>query len=338
VSKTPRPPVFQDGWTLGQPDIVLPFPRAIEVPADGPDLYRNIVLPLDLPDDRWITAIDYEPSARTVVHHVLFFLVPAAATASIGQDDALPGLGARALLAARAGAPQGPAADAAGGIGGWVPGMTPHFFPKGIAQPVPAHTSVVAQLHLHPSGKAQQERGRLAIYFSKTPPTRSLVGIQVPPTFGFAMGIDIAPGEQQYVIKDSFVLPVDVEALGARGHAHYIAKELKMVATLPDGSTRGLLWIRDWDFGWQDSYFYETPFMLPKGTRIDVAITYDNSEGNPRNPNMPPRRVRWGRGSFDEMGSMTLLAAAATAEDAASLRQAQAQHFRRQLAARLLHR
>ena len=70
---------------------------------------------------------------------------------------------------------------------------------------------------------------------------------------------------------------------------------MKMTATLPDGSTRGLLWIGDWDFGWQDSYFYTTPIMLPRGTRLDIQIAYDNSTGNLRNPNTPPKQVRWRR-------------------------------------------
>ena len=210
--------------------------------------------------------------------------------------------------------------------------MTPRFFPDGIAQQLPAHTNVVVQLHLHPSGKAESARGRMAIYFAKQPPARSLVSIQVPPQFGFAMGIDIAPDDRRYTIKDSFVLPVDIEAFGARGHAHYLAKDMKMTATLPDGTVKGLLWISDWDFGWQDSYFYKAPFTLPKGTRIDAEIAYDNSAANVRNPNTPPKRVRWGLGSYDEMGSMTLLVAAPSRADRNALRQAQNQHFVSQLA------
>jgi mono/diheme cytochrome c family protein len=338
LTKAPQPPVFPAGWTLGQPDVVLTFPHPIEVPADGPDLYRNVVLPLDLPADQWITAIDYEPSARRAVHHALFFLAPANEVAGIGENDVLPGISARSLLGGRAGrgGRGGGQGGGAAGIGGWVPGMTPRFFPDGVAQSLPAHTSVVAQLHLHPSGKAEREEGRIAIYFAKQPPAKSLTSIQVPPTFGFAMGIDIPAGERRYAIKDSLVLPVDVEALGARGHAHYLAREMKMTATLPDGSTKGLLWIGDWDFGWQDSYFYTSPIVLPKGTRLDVEIAYDNSADNARNPSTPPKRVVWGLGSFDEMGSMSLLAAAPAGPDRAALRDAQAAHFREQLIARYL--
>jgi mono/diheme cytochrome c family protein len=339
LSRAPAPPTFAEGWALGRPDVELQFAREIDVPADGPDQYRNVVLPLNLPDEKWITAIDFEPSARKVVHHALFFVTPAADSASIGSDDVVPGFGGAGRgRGLRGGLGQNGAERGGGGIGGWVPGMTPRFFPEGIAQRLPPNSNLVVQLHLHPSGKPEAERGRLALYFASEPPAKSLVSFQVPPVFGFAKGIDIPPGEAHYEIEDALVLPADVEAFGARGHAHYLARNMKMTATLPDGSTKGLLWIDDWDFGWQDSYFYKTPFVLPKGTRIEVRIAYDNSASNIRNPSDPPKRVTWGRGSLDEMGSMSLLVAPRSTADEALLRQAQAAHFRRQLAELFLRR
>lgn len=199
---------------------MLTLTRAIDVPADGPDLYRNVVLPLDLAEATWITAIDFEPSARQVVHHALFFLSPAIDAGSIRADEVLPGLGGGILgglgRGRRGGGGRQGGDRGVGGIGGWVPGMTPRFFPDGIAQPLPARTNVVVQLHLHPSGKVEHEQGRLAIYFAKQRPAKSLTTVQVPPQFGFAMGIDIPAGEMRYTINDSFVLPADVEAFGAR--------------------------------------------------------------------------------------------------------------------------
>ncbi len=333
LMKVPRPPVFPNGWSLGVPDMVLSFPKTVAVAEDGPDQYRNIVMDVDLPDDRWITAIDFEPSARSVVHHALFFAGPSSTT--VGEMDAIPGLGS-ALLGARgrrgaAGAAGSESPQPWGGLGGWVPGVTPRFYPDGIAQPFPRHSNIVIQMHLHPSGKAQMEDGKLALYFAKKPPEKSLTGVQVPPVFGFASGIDIPAGARDYTVHDSFVLPVDVEAYGARGHAHYLGREMKMTAVLPDGTTRGLLWIKNWDFSWQDSYFFKEPLKLPKGTKVDVTIVYDNSAGNPRNPKSPPERVKWGRESVDEMGSMTLLVASPSGADGDALRAAQAQHFRQQL-------
>src|SRR5437016_6196773 len=61
-----------------------------------------------------------------------------------------------------------------------------------------------------------------------------------------------------------------------------------------------------WDFNWQDQYLFQALMSLPKGTRIDGELTYDNSPRNLRNPNSPPKRVTWGEQSTDEMGSLIL--------------------------------
>src|SRR4030095_8517010 len=73
LTARPPPPNFPDGWTLGPPDLVWKLPQPIVVPAEGPDQFRNVVLPIDLPEDRFITAIDFQPSARKVLHPALFF-------------------------------------------------------------------------------------------------------------------------------------------------------------------------------------------------------------------------------------------------------------------------
>jgi len=87
-------------------------------------------------------------------------------------------------------------------------------------------------------------------------------------------------------------------------HAHYLARDVKGTATLPDGTTRTLISIKDWDFRWQHVYRYVTPFTLPKGTTLAMRYTFDNSAGNPRNPQRPPERVLWGQRSRDEMGDL----------------------------------
>jgi len=116
--------------------------------------------------------------------------------------------------------------------------------------------------------------------------------------------IDIPPGEKSYVITDSFITPVDVEVQAVQPHAHYRAVEMVGFANLPGGSVRPLIHIRDWDFRWQHVYRYVTPFWLPKGTRLQMRYTYDNSAENPRNPDQPPERVYWGQRSADEMGDL----------------------------------
>jgi hypothetical protein len=116
--------------------------------------------------------------------------------------------------------------------------------------------------------------------------------------------IDIAPGEKHYTITDSFVLPVDVEVQAVQPHAHYRAREVTGVATLPDGTTKWLISIKDWDVRWQHVYRYVTPFALPRGTTLAVRYTYDNSADNPRNPEQPPRRCPVGAMGERRMGDL----------------------------------
>jgi hypothetical protein len=113
--------------------------------------------------------------------------------------------------------------------------------------------------------------------------------------------IDIAPNDAHYVVKASLEMPRDVELSGIAPHAHYLGKDMKITAHLPDGTDTPLIWIKDWDFNWQGSYRYAKPVSLPKGTRVELEYTYDNSEANPRNPAHPPVRVRWGEQTTNEM-------------------------------------
>jgi hypothetical protein len=292
---TPEPPKFASGWTLGEPDLMVEMPAAYHVPADGPDIYRNIAVPLGLPEDKWVTEIDMRPSARAVVHHVLYFADPKGRLHLRPQQGDQPGFGGM-----RAG-------GASVALGGWAVGAQPHLIP-GLALHVPQGSDLVVQYHFHPTGKPEVEKSRIGFYFAKKPPERRLTGISMPPHYSLFSGLDIRAGEKDFVIRDSYTLPVALDAVGVSAHAHYIARQLKMTATLPDGGVKTLLWIKDWDFAWQDSYYFQQLAPLPKGTRLDVEIHWDNSAENPRNPSSPPVRVTWGEESKDEMGSISLMA------------------------------
>jgi WD40-like Beta Propeller Repeat len=178
------------------------------------------------------------------------------------------------------------------------------MFPEGLAAKLPKGSDFLLQMHFHLSGKSEQEKSLIGIYFADRAPEKAVFSVELPALFAFGAGIDIPPGEKRFTLQDSFTLPGDVKVYSATAHAHYLAKEMKATATLPDGSTKPLIWIDDWDFNWQDSYVYKQPFTLPAGTRIDATIIYDNSADNPRNPVDPPRRALWGEQSFDEMGTI----------------------------------
>jgi hypothetical protein len=112
-----------------------------------------------------------------------------------------------------------------------------------------------------------------------------------------------------------------MELISAGGHAHYICTSMKANASLPDGTRKPLLYLPRWDFNWQNTYLYREPVKLPRGTVIDVDLTYDNSADNPANPFSPPKRIRWGPASTDEMGSIIFGAVATRESDVAALKQ-----------------
>jgi hypothetical protein len=91
---------------------------------------------------------------------------------------------------------------------------------------------------------------------------------------------------------------------------HLLGRAMTVTARLPDGSTRSLLRIDDWDFDWQLRYEYARPVSLPAGTRIEAECVYDNSAGNPANPSKPPRVVTSGFETTDEMCLASVLGTA----------------------------
>ena len=141
-------------------------------------------------------------------------------------------------------------------------------------------------MHYHPTGKPETDQTTVNLYFTDRKPERRLLDIPLG-----SSAIDIPAGERRYRVTDHFTLPVDVDVFGVIPHAHYICKEMKAWATLPDGRRRWLIAIRDWNFDWQEQYRYAAPVRLPGGTRIEMEFTYDNSDVNPRNPT-PPATAR----------------------------------------------
>jgi hypothetical protein len=313
-AKMPKLPVFTEGWHLGKPDLILEMPTAYEVPASGPDIYRNFVVPTNLTEDRWIRAIEFRPGVRKAVHHVLIGYDTSGQVRKLDAADDQPG------YSTTMGGNFSNTANSAS-LGGWAVGNVPEFLPEEFALALPKASDLVLQMHFHPTGKPEKEKSVVGIYFSNKAPERSLMGVELPPLYGFGAGINIPAGKSDYTIDDSLTLPVDAQAYGVFVHAHYVAKQVKATATLPDGSVQPLTWIQDWDFNWQDVYTYKSMVALPSGTRIDVRVTYDNSADNPRNPNSPPKAVLWGEQTFDEMASVNIPMVTVRKEDEKALRE-----------------
>ena len=308
-ARAPKLPEFPSGWQLGEPDLVVKMSEAFEVPASGADIYRNFVIPLNLTEDKWVKALEFRPGAPSVVHHSLFYYDTSGEARRLDAADARPGFARMGSFRRQE-------------LGGWAVGGQPKNLPGDLAWKLPAGADLILSTHFHPSGKKENELSIVGLYFSDIPPNRSFAGIQLPPAFGALAGINIPPGEKRYVKRQAFTLNEDVLAFGVSAHAHYLGRELRMSATLPDGSIQRLLEIGDWDFNWQEMYMFRDFHKLPRGTRLEAEVIWDNSAGNIHNPHDPPQRVFWGRESTDEMGSVTLMVTAESEKAMQNLRAA----------------
>jgi tetratricopeptide (TPR) repeat protein len=286
----PAAPRWADGWQLGPPDLIVRMPDPYTVRASGPDDFRTFVIPIPTSRPRYVRALEFHPGNARVVHHANLGIDRTQSSRQLDLKDPEPGYVGGMVPDARY--PEGQ-------MLGWTPGQAPHPSPPGMAWRLEPGSDLVAQLHLQPTGKPEPLQVSVGVYFTDEPPTRSPLGLRLG-----SETIDIPAGQPDYVVSDSYVVPVDVDVLAVQPHAHNLARRMEAAATLPDGTTRSLIAIDDWDFRWQDVYRYASPLTLPKGTRLSMRYTYDNSAGNVRNPHRPPSRVVWGQNTTDEMGDL----------------------------------
>ena len=299
----PPAPVFPSTWHLGTPDLVVTMAEPFDVPADGKDVFRNIVLRVPLTTPRYVQAVEFRPGNPRVLHHARILVDET--DASRWRDTQDPGPGFGGMEAPEAHFPDGH-------FLGWAPGKL--AAKESLPWPIAPGTDLVIQMHLRPTGKPERVQASVGLYFSDTPPAAAPVMLRLG-----SRTIDIPPGESSYAVSDSYTMPVDATALRIYPHAHYLAHDMTVTAALPGGATKTLLHISAWDFNWQDEYQYAQPVALPRGTVVSMTFTYDNSVANVHNPRRPPVRVRFGPDASDEMGEM-LLQLLPAAADFTSLR------------------
>ncbi|WP_146155244.1 tetratricopeptide repeat protein [Enhygromyxa salina] len=292
LARAPEPPSFTHGWQLGPPDLELEAEAAFELPADGTDVYRNFVIAVPPGPARFVKTVELQPGAQQVVHHAVMRVDVSGEARRLDEADAAPGFDGMVF---------GGAKMPGGRFVGWTPGKAPEPGSDDRSWQLAGGSDLVVQVHMRPSGKPELIRPKVGLHFASHPPTKAALAMELSST-----SLDIAPGDGDYRVTDTFVLPADVRVLSVYPHAHYIGKQLEGFATLPDGSKRWLIKIDDWDFDWQDQYRFERPIALPKGSVITMDFRYDNSAENPRNPSSPPRRVVFGPNSTDEMAELIL--------------------------------
>jgi hypothetical protein len=303
----PPPAAHAEGWRLGEPDLVVRMPEPFTVPADGPDVFRNFVIPLEVPTDRVVAAIEFHPGEPRVVHHAVLFLDESGSARRLDAADPQPGYEGFG----------GPGFLPSGALGGWSVGNTPRRLPGGRGRYLRKGSDLVVQVHYHPDGVERTDLSEIGIFFIDEPLSEFLAHRQrlVGSIWTANYRLDIPADDADYEATARYRLPRAVTLVGVVPHMHLLGRAVRVRAEEPDGRRRVILDIPAWNYAWQDEYLYERPFLLPAGTELVVEAAFDNSAGNPSNPSSPPRRVTWGDGTRDEMLFCFFLISADSSED-----------------------
>ncbi len=320
------PKEFASDWSLGEPDLILRMSEPYELEAEGEDEFRVFVLPTDLPEDRWIEAVDFQPGNRKIVHHVIAAIDTSGRARELDAEDPEPGY------------------SSVGGFGNgvplraflpiWVPGSTPRTAPEDSGYLLPKGADVLIQVHYHKSGKVESDETAIGLYLSEKPMRRQVrtgfvfPDITLPQMLLANQAVQNAQKEGRRpdlneLMRDVMVIPAgeanyrvtgstnkgmmarplnrDILLTAVMPHMHWIGKDFTFTAVQPDGTKIPLIRIDHWDFNWQGTYAFVDPVYLPKGSWFEMEAHFDNSENNAANPNSPPRKVTWGDQTNDEM-------------------------------------
>jgi mono/diheme cytochrome c family protein len=250
-----------NGWSLGEPDLIVSMPEAFFVDDDLYDETYNFPMTIskdDFSEERWIRASEFRPGS-SAVHHII----------------AIP-------------------------FGGIAPGNKPNEYREGYGAKLKVDTKVTWNMHYHKEagpGTGVWDHSSVGVYFYPKGYTPDHV-LTMDPLGTFK--IKIPAHEANYKASAQMTFPTDALINSMMPHMHLRAKAAHYQLLYPDGREELLLDVPAYDFNWQTAYKFVEPKRVPKGTKVIFTGTFDNSAENPYNPN-PNVDVTWGEGTDEEM-------------------------------------
>ncbi len=269
ASDLPPKPAFVTGWRMPEPDLVIHVrDEPFTVPATGVVNYQYFKVDPKFTEDRFVIAAEARPANPAVVHHIIaFMMLPGQTEANLGKI-----------------------------LIGYAPGTSPLVFPKGAAMRVPAGAQILFEVHYTPNGTEQTDRSYIGLKFTDAKSvTSEVVGLEA-----INPKLRIPPGADAHQVTAEERFREDVTLLSLTPHMHLRGKAFRYDAQYPDGTVETLLDVPKYDFNWQLRYEFAEPKLIPKGTVVTCTAVFDNSAGNPNNPD-PSKQVTWGQQSWDEM-------------------------------------
>jgi hypothetical protein len=267
--KRARPAARSAAWAIGKPDMILAMPKAYAIAANGVVEYQYYELLTYTGDERWVEAIEIRPAVRSVVHHANVYM----AQSELGTVGF----------------------DAGERWASFAPGRPPVAFPGGVARRLPRGAKLTLEIHYTPDGVGREDRTQIGIRFARAQPRYEARSIPLG-----TLNFKIPPGAANHEVTGTYTLKGNGRIAAFTPHMHDRGKDFRFDATLPDGTQRTLLFVPEYNFKWQFVYVPRQMIVLPKGTVLKATAHYDNSAGNPRNPD-PSKTVTFGLQTFEEM-------------------------------------
>jgi mono/diheme cytochrome c family protein len=292
-SKAPAPSRFADtengGYSLGPPDLIVKM-SPYEVSDEAEDVQGVFAVQLTeemLPHDVTLRAWEFRAgtylAGRDTVHHMCGGVIEPGEAASALAELGDGGKGAASL-----------------GLGCIAGGAEPQQLPEGFGRELKKGSTILFNMHYYKqpgAGSGYTNQAEIGFYFAKGPVAHK-VRTKAIGTFGF----EIPPRRANYRIGAAETLEKDTFVLAYWPHAHLRATAARYVATYPDGRKEVLLDVPRYDQTWQVTYKLREPKRLPKGTRIDVEMIFDNSSARAAKREFNPDiGVKFGPRTQDEM-------------------------------------
>ena len=280
-----------DDWSLaaefGPPDLLAPS-TPIDVPAAGLDMWHRPIVKVQGmigSEERCIKALQVKPRgvAKTVVHH-------ANSTFQLIQEDgSFEASGDRATEYAM--------------------GKLGEIIPDGVCRVIPPDSYIRWDIHMYPGGLGATAANDViegnvvdlgiwlhpADYEYEYKQDLSLYGIREGELVMPPHGTTMTQGFR------SFDHPVRIDSFQPHGHLRLRSASLEIF--YPEtGRTEIIGMISNWSATWHQSHIFEDHVapLVPAGAVLVMKQWYDNTAGNPNNPD-PDQWVDGGSRTADEM-------------------------------------
>lgn len=318
---------------LGVPDLVLTQPEVFTVPDNNADTVAYFVMHYTLPEDRNVLAFEFVPGNPAAVHHSNTWVFP-----EESEYDRIYELAPEEIIPSPVALPDyvptvhqmwlcfdfPPAAPAVEGgfeypdffpkvaplyYDGWVPGASARTWPEGFGFKMPNKGIIIMQLHYGPTPIERKDQSSINVFFTEKPITRIIESYNIGTGGGIAEPEPalLLPANTIKTFEITTTVTEDQSYIALNPHMHYLGKEMKAYAVSPALDTIPLVWIKKWDFRWQEFYKPVSPIHIPAGSLIKVVATYDNTSDNPENRYNPPIEIKSGANSTEEMMSLIVM-------------------------------